>query len=98
MGNQQSSNHRGGANLPPELIAYIGRYSDLDTRTRLRRTGKDAFMVPQTTINPSSEDMVMNSRFPLEAAAHLVMEDDSPRHRRIFLDLLHTEDDDHIIV
>jgi hypothetical protein len=27
-----------------------------------------------------------------------VMEDDSPRHRRIFLDLLHTEDDDHIIV
>lgn len=36
----------GGANLPPEAIGRIGEFADPQTRTRMRRTGHDAFMTP----------------------------------------------------
>ena len=43
MGNQQSQ--QGGANLPSELLNIVGQYSDNDTLTRMRRTGRDGLAV-----------------------------------------------------
>ncbi len=49
------SSYIGGANLPPELIGCIGNFAEPTDRTRMRRTGRDAFAVGRDHM-PSVEE------------------------------------------
>lgn len=84
----------GGANLPPEIFGKIGQYADVDTRTRMRRTGRHGFMVP-VTYGPQIEE------FLRQHLVNYLLENDTLANRHLFEKIIlklktEPDDDDHI--
>lgn len=82
MGADQS-NYAGGAqgsDLPPEVLGLIGQFSDFQTKTRMRRAGKDAFMVPK----PISRDVYRHVKQHPARMLSLLLMNDTPDNRGLF--------------